>query len=269
MKKRIYTVTIMAILATICHFGCTSKPVVGDIIVFGHYEQDYDDTNGKEPIEWRVLDVNAEGQLLVISEKVLESKRYNEKPWGIITWETSTIRSWLNGYPSFYNANKINYESNNFIDAAFTAEEQAKIVASIVPAHENPNTNRRKNPGYATKDKIFLLSVVEAQQYFANDTARLASATRYVVKTPIVDKTCPYVRGTDTVSISDGTNSNDGTCTNVYCFAPWRLRTPGVGSDFATKADFYVNVDSHGVVNTDGFYMDGYVGIRPALWLNY
>ena len=159
MKKHIYTVTIMAILATICHFGCTSKaaepdtgttmqinkkaeapdtgttmqptkfdgarcggiacntgyickqgscqkPVVGDIIVFGHYEQDNKTKNGKEPIEWRVLDIDAAGQLLVISDKVLERKKYNETNPGYrgITWEKSTIRSWLNGYAASYNS---------------------------------------------------------------------------------------------------------------------------------------------------------------------
>jgi uncharacterized protein YgiM (DUF1202 family) len=232
-----------------------SNVSVGDIRVFGHYEQDNNTTNGKEPIEWRVLDINAAGQYLVISDKVLERKKYNETYIGI-TWEKSTIRSWLNGYSSSYNSDGVNYTSNNFIDAAFTAEEQAKIIASNVPAHQNLSWGT--SPGNATTDKIFLLSIVEAKQYFANDTARLADATRYVVKQGL------EVRGTDTVNISVGTNKHDGTCTNVYCFAYWWLRSPG---DISSRAAY---VGNSGAVSTIGNVVDYvYFGVRPALWLNH
>jgi hypothetical protein len=76
---------------------------LNEIITFGHYEQDNDPENGKESIEWCILDINAAGQLLIISEKVLEKKEYNETERDI-TWEKSTIRSWLNGYAASYNS---------------------------------------------------------------------------------------------------------------------------------------------------------------------
>jgi hypothetical protein len=238
----------------LCKQGSCQK-AVGNIITFGHYEQDNNTANGKEPIEWRVLDMNAAGQYLVISDKVLEQKRYNETQIAI-TWEKSTIRSWLNGYAASYNSNGVNYTSNNFIDAAFTAEEQEKIIASNVPAHANPSYIT--SPGNATTDKIFLLSIVEAQQYFANDTARLADATRYAVKQGV------YVRGTDTVSTSGGTASSDRTCTNIHCYARWWLRSPG----FTSSSAAFVYDD--GAVNTLWNYADcGYYGVRPALWLEY
>jgi hypothetical protein len=251
----------------ICKQGSCQKPVVGDIIVFGHYEQDNKTKNGKEPIEWRVLDIDAAGQLLVISDKVLERKEYNETYPGYrgITWEKSTIRSWLNGYAASYNRNGVNYTSNNFIDAAFTAEEQAKIIASIVPAHKNPY-NERSNPGTATTDKIFLLSIVEAQQYFANDTARLADATRYVVKQGL------HVRGTDTVSTSGGTHSKDGTCTNVHCYINWWLRSPGSSGDINDNGYSLnaVMLNNDGGVLGDGRPVNSdFTGVRPALWLNF
>jgi hypothetical protein len=228
---------------------------LNSIITFGHYEQDNDPENGKEPIEWRILDINAEGQLLVISEKVLEKKEYNETE-SDITWEKSTIRSWLNGYSSSYNANETSYTSNNFINAAFTAEEQAKIIASNVPAHKNPSYST--SPGNATTDKIFLLSIVEAKQYFANDTARLADATRYAVKQGV------YVRGTNTVSTSGGTTTFNEPCTSVYCFAHWWLRSPGNYSNHAASVGISGAVGASG---NDGSLGD--VGVRPALWLNY
>ena len=159
--------------------NCVKNYEVDDTIVFGHYEQDNDTTNGKEPIEWRVLGKNGFGQYLIISEKVLDVMPYN-MTYIPITWEKSTIRSWLNGYGASYNTVGNDYTSNNFIDTAFIAEEKALIVTSSVPAHSNPNYNT--DPGNATTDKIFLLSIVEANKYFASDSDRQAMATLYAIK---------------------------------------------------------------------------------------
>jgi len=54
-----------------------SKAVVGDYITFGAYEQDYNTSNGKEAIEWLVLE-KKNNRLLVISRYALDCKRYNE-----------------------------------------------------------------------------------------------------------------------------------------------------------------------------------------------
>ena len=35
-----------------------SDITVGDYVLFGMYEQDNDETNGKEPIEWMILDMD-------------------------------------------------------------------------------------------------------------------------------------------------------------------------------------------------------------------
>ena len=49
-----------------------------------------------EPIKWRVLDIDGSAALL-LADKDLDNQRYHtaREP---VTWETSTIRSWLNGY---------------------------------------------------------------------------------------------------------------------------------------------------------------------------
>ena len=63
-----------------------------------------------EPIKWRILKVEG-NQALLLSDIALDDQRYNmanEK----ITWETSTIRSWLNGYGSSFNAQGIDYSSD-------------------------------------------------------------------------------------------------------------------------------------------------------------
>ncbi len=49
---------------------------VGDYITFGLYEQDNDLSNGKENIEWLILELKDE-KALVISKYALDSKPYN------------------------------------------------------------------------------------------------------------------------------------------------------------------------------------------------
>ncbi len=241
-----------------CGNNCGSKKCLGnlcgtyakgDLFTFGHYEQDNDTLNGKEPITWRVLDKNASDQYLVISEKALDAQPYNTS-YRPITWEKSTIRSWLNGYGESDNTGGKSYTSNNFIDAAFTDTEQTKIVSSNVPAHANPMS--LPSPGLATIDKIFLLSITEAQQYFTDDADRQAEATQYTVKKDA------FVFGSEL-----GHYTADGSCADVHCFCDWWLRTPGGYENNAAKVNYDGSFD-HG-----GFLVDNdYVAVRPALWLN-
>ena len=64
---------------------------VGDIVTFGSYEQDNNLSNGKEAIEWLVLDIQ-DGKALLLSKYGLETKEYNTGDYEI-TWERSTLRS--------------------------------------------------------------------------------------------------------------------------------------------------------------------------------
>ncbi len=235
-----------------CKAGvCTTLPAIGDIITFGHYEQDNNTTNGKEPITWRVLDVDSTNvKVLIISEKALDVQPYNTTHISI-TWAKSTIRSWLNGYAASYNTVGKSYTSDNFIDAAFTTAEKAKIVSSNVPAHVHPYYTT--SPGLATTDKIFLLSITETQHYFTSDKDRQADATRYAVKKGA------YVKG----SVS-GKYTDDGSCTDVHCYSYWWLRSPG---DSNSKAEEISALGSIGVEGTDVSNVLN-VAVRPALWVN-
>ncbi len=135
---------------------------VGDTLVFGTYEQDNDTTNGKEDIEWLVL-TKENNKILVVSDKALDCKPYNQSR-DYVTWETCSLRNWLN---------------NDFINAAFTAEERAMIPTVTVSADMNPEYNT--NPGNATKDRVFLLSIVETEKYFTSDEARKCVPTEYAI----------------------------------------------------------------------------------------
>jgi hypothetical protein len=137
-----------------------------------------------EPIEWRVLE-NADGELFLLAEKKLDSAFYHEDNEDV-TWEKSTVRSWLNGYgPTYHTGSSATdyseYEAygDNFIDTAFTASEKAAIVTSEVVNGLLTVGGKERNNGNDTQDKIFLLSVTEVgDASYGFDEGIEASETR-------------------------------------------------------------------------------------------
>ena len=192
---------------------------VGDIVFFGAYEQDNNTSNGKEDIEWLVLEVK-DGKALVISKYALDCKQYNTSGTDV-TWETSTLRKWLN---------------NDFINKAFSADEKAMIPTVTVSADKNPVYGT--NPGNATQDQVFLLSITEANQYFSSDSARQCEPTDYAVANGV------YV------------NSY-----SVNCW--WWLRSPGYYQFSAAYVYYDGDVDEYGDLVSDVYF-----AVRPALWID-
>lgn len=192
---------------------------VGDYVFFGAYEQDNNTANGKEDIEWLVLEVK-DGKALVISKYALDCKPYNTS-YTDVTWETCTLRKWLN---------------NDFLGAAFSAEEKAMIPTVMVSADNNPDYST--NPGNATQDQVFLLSVTEANKYFNSDSARQCEPTDFAVANGA------YV------------NSNNGNCW-------WWLRSPGYRQNRAAP----VNYDGY-VVEFGSYVYHDNSAVRPALWID-
>ena len=125
---------------------------VGQTVIFGSYEQDGDTENGKEAIEWIVLDIQ-DGRALVISKYALDCQKYHTY-YENVTWETCSLRQWLN---------------DDFINAAFSEDEQTMIPTVTVPSDYYN----------ATQDQIFLLSVEEANQYFSSNLERACKITDY------------------------------------------------------------------------------------------
>lgn len=196
---------------------------VGDIIVFGAYEQDNNTSNGKEDIEWLVL-AKEDNKILVISDKALDCKPYNQSR-DYVTWETCSLRNWLN---------------NDFINAAFTAEERAMIPTVTVSADMNPEYNT--NPGNATKDKVFLLSIVETEKCFTSAEARECILTEYAT--------------------SNGAWTSDSYTEGGKATCWWWLRSLGYYRSYAANVDIDGSVDRGGLrVDDDGR------SVRPALWI--
>lgn len=125
---------------------------VGDVVTYGSYEQNADTSDGSEPIEWIVLHKD-EKWLLLVSRYCLACKPYNDTRENV-TWEDSSLRSWLNG---------------GFYDTAFTEKEQLSIL-------EISETSSAENSPTVT-DKVSMLSQNDAQKYYEYDSWRIASAT--------------------------------------------------------------------------------------------
>ena len=174
-----------------------AKFMVGNYVDFGGYPQTQNG-NDKTPIEWLVLESDGETALL-ISRYALDCKPYNEE-FEDTTWEKCTLRGWLN---------------SEFFNKSFSTEEKQYILQSDVSADKNPEYST--NPGNATKDNVFLLSIVEANKYFKSDDARKCAPTDYAIQ-----------QGADTSDIYkvEGRRA---------CW--WWLRSPGYFSSLAAYVD--------------------------------
>ena len=221
--------------------------VTWDCVYFGNYLQE--DTNGdgtvnssdtKQPIKWRVLSVDGDDAFLMADQN-LDCAAYNETDIDV-TWETCTLRSWLNGYTSSSNAAGLSYSSDNFINTAFTTEEKSAIYLSRVENKDNPQYDTEG--GNTTWDKVYLLSIDEAsnQAYGFYSIFNIASKTRVSTNTA-------YTAG------KSGTNPS-GFANN------WWLRSPGYGSSTAS------NVDGNGGGYYYGYVYHDSVVVRPVLHLD-
>ncbi len=192
---------------------------VGSSIKFGFYEQDNNTSNGKEEIEWKVLAVKG-NKALVISQYALDCRQYNSAEVDT-TWEKCTLRTWLN---------------ETFFNVAFGSNHQRMIINSTITADKNPSYDT--HTGNNTTDKVFLLSITEAMEYFSSDRARQCLGTAYC-----------YAQG----AYED----------TLYWNCWWWLRSPGVVSNCAAYID-----GSGSVMSTGGFVHTVYVAVRPAMWID-
>ena len=179
---------VMAMLPTVALAADTGKAIqlVGgsaanigggqaDNVWFGSYFQR--DAHTKDPVKWRVLS-NAGGQLFLLADQNLEVFQYHTEQKAV-TWETSAMRSWLNGYGA--------YSDDNLLTAAFSAKEQAAIAETSLVNDDNTgnydDSDYVTDGGNNTTDHLFLLSLDEALsvRYFPNGyKSRYAANTLYV-----------------------------------------------------------------------------------------
>lgn len=232
--------------ATLSNPRRSGAVVTWDCVYFGRYAQSDAKGTKKDAIKWRVLSVNGNDAFLVADQN-LDVAQYHDQ-WVNISWEKSTIRSWLNGYGYSSNASTVDYRSSNFLNRAFSVTEQAAILTTDVKNANNPEYST--SAGNDTKDKIFLLSysdVTNSAYGFgtdpsADDPARERVNTAYVA--------------------AGGTAGSDKTGA-AGTKGWWWLRSPG---SFANGAMY---VGETGITYVDGIEVNvGYFEVCPALHLD-
>ena len=205
------------------------KSSIGDTILFGRFDQDGKEGNGKEEIEWIILD-KTEDAALVISKYALENREYNNpSSYAPEAWDTCSLRSWLN---------KV------FIKEGFSEIEQTYISEVTITTSTNTKIYHDPNEeGYKTKDKIFVLSDTEAEELFASGEDRQCTPSEHAV-----------------INAKENGRKNDNV--NEYCC--WWLRTPGRDKGDLDTVDCSGNVNPYGC-SVDNYA----IYTRPAMWISF
>lgn len=110
-----------------------NNPKTGDIIEFGQYS-------------WKVLEVY-DNQALIITDHPIEQRQFNEFA-GDVCWADCSLRNYLN---------------NEFYES-FSTEEKSRIVELEYNNNPSNTQNGTSGCGY-TNDKVFLLSMIQAEKY--------------------------------------------------------------------------------------------------------
>jgi hypothetical protein len=193
---------------------------------------------------WLVLDINDE-RATIITKDVVAIKLYNDPDSFSGThedlynadWEHCTLRAWLN---------------DDFYHTTFNDAEKAVIAESHITNPDNPVYG---TPGCGvTTDRVYILSIDEAERYFAGNGARIATMDNVAAK-EFIEETF--------VDVGDAANLTDDEIQRILSSFPWLLRTPGediwrtsaVDADGSLLAEFRDKPEAPG-------------GIRPVLQIN-
>ena len=151
--------------------------VLNKKITLGKYEQDNDNTNGKEDIVWEIIS-KIDNKYLLQSEKILdvinytdedldEYDRYNEDRI-YVTYEDSNVRKFL---------------LSDFYNVAFTSDEK-EILSNY--RFESLNVNNLNDLGEyqydILEDKVFLLSKEEVEYYIETNRIGQMNSNRINTK---------------------------------------------------------------------------------------
>ena len=117
---------------------------MGETVFWGGFEQDNNTDNGKEEIEWIVLDIE-DGRALLLSKYILDYRSFNDAYMWMISWQECGIRAWLN---------------HQFLNGSFTSLQRSMI------------------------EEVTLLSNDEAAYYFKRDDARRSEFTAFAAHRP-------------------------------------------------------------------------------------
>jgi len=180
--------------------------------------------------EWVVL-TKTKDTALIVTRDIIDTKEYDEPGWAI-TWENCTLRHWLN---------------TDFLET-FSESEKSMIIETNVVNNDNPIYGI--DSGNDTVDKVFLLSLEEAQAYFDDDNSRIAVQNMTAAKLEIAAEAWGYDGALGDITRHNGLPGK------------WRLRTAGF------KENQVVDVGGDGEISASGGSPNNVpAGVRPAMWV--
>ena len=196
-----------------------------------------------EPIKWRVLKVSS-SEVLLVSDKLLDDQFYHTSDASGTTWETCSMRRWLN---------------NTFFNRAFSDGEKTAIKSTTLvnaTTYTESILGSATYGGNSTVDKVFLLA--------RDDTSVTQTAVTYgFVNNSSVSDEGRVAKSTDYANAM-GVQSYSGN--SGY----WWLRSTALSLSMTDLQPYCaVAVEPSGVVNHNGFKLTSYAaGVRPAIYLD-
>ena len=202
-----------------------------------------------DPIRWRIIDLEG-GNACLMADRLLDCQPFNAKE-GPVSWESSTLRSWLNSYPAEENEAGIDYREKGFLNTAFTAAQREAVLKTAVD--NQPNRMYGTDCGNHTEDYVFLLSNDEVfsssaaarNGFYAgsghDDPAKRFRSTLYA-----------KCRGSWWSSVN-------GYMGNSF----WFMRTNGYTRESVTYICDFGYIYQRGTISTCED-----AGVLPALWIN-
>ncbi|MCQ2521953.1 MAG: FecR family protein [Lachnospiraceae bacterium] len=201
-------------------------------------------SNPVTPIEWIVI-ANDGGSVTLLSKYEVDILPYSSER-GAITWEDSCLRLWLN---------------QDFYGEAFTETEKAHIQTTTCVNEDNPywganglvtwvDPGEEDYPagGNDTKDKVYLLSLEELEQYFGITAADFYSFYYEVIDLDEYWNLCDEKLG-GLLKSECATGEFEG----------WWLRSPGYASDCVAY------VSTNDAVDMSGTGAMSCIGVRPVI----
>lgn len=200
---------------------------VGDIVQFGRYEIYGNPGSGggfeyRDPLEWIVISYD-EQQVRLLSRYILDVEQFHPT-LADMNYASSDIRAWLNNF---------------FLQTAFTAEEQNKLLIFRADASKNP-AYTKTGQGTEVYDKVTLLSVQEIEECLPEEYSRMCYGTPFAINYE------------DLYVVPENNHS------------AWWTRTMGVSSHEVAI------VESDGDIHYSGWNVtEDWIGIRPGICLSW
>lgn len=221
-----------------------------DSIYFGSYPQSDIDGNIKELIEWIILDRDeVNNEILVLSKYILDCKCYNINDENT-TWETCSLRKWLN---------------NEFYNFAFSDIEKEQIVANDILTKDNFDYGTIG--GNNTIDNVFILSFDEIRKYFG--MGKKWDNGGYQLNHNLGTLGTNYAKNIDNngkkLFVANNVVSFTGVDPN-WCrgYSDYWTRSPGNKNNYVSFVGFNSFLGTIGtIVNKND------IGVRPAMRLKY